>query len=87
MKEITLKFGGHTIVFALTGPQEKGWSNANLVSSTLFTTPSLYLTDSHAQLIHSIIAQHANAGIDVESPEYIKGLEKGLTWYLFHEGR
>ena len=81
MKTITVEFEDQKIIFE---------QNGNIVSvkgSTLFNHPSLHMGQKEARLIHAIIAQHINQGIDVTSLDYIRGLEFGIIWYCFQESR
>ena len=91
-KQIIIEFGEkgknyQRIAFKHGDPENGGSTTTSVVTSTLFNLGSRYVDRSHVDLFHAVIAQHINHGIDVTSEAYRKGLEMGLTWYLFHQSR
>lgn len=88
MEEIKLLVGGHTITVALNG------NGGGSVSSDLHE-PEPYPcpeddddceandawadTESQVDVVEGLILAHACAGVDVEAPAYIEGLETVLN--------
>ena len=81
MKTITVEFDDQKIIF------EQDGTIVSVKGSTLFNHPSIHMNQDKARLVHAIIAQHINSGIDVTSPDYIRGLDLGIIWYCFQESR
>ncbi len=87
-RTIIVEFGQHKIVFEQDiKPANGGSMTTTMKSSTLIDHPSHYMDDSKARLVHAIVAQHINYGVDVTSAQYCNGLLKGIIWYLFHESK
>jgi hypothetical protein len=83
MAQVTIKFGESEVIVIDTDFE----TNTEIVSSTLEDYASSHWNASKTNLVHAIICQHANYGVDVSTHAYAKGLEMALTWHCFHEGR
>ena len=81
MEKVKIEFCEERIVFESNG------NTTSVKESTLINHTSPYIGSDQANLIHAIISQHINCGVDVTSAEYCNGVMYGIMWYCFHESR
>ena len=82
-KTIKLPCYGIVVTFAAVGQDETAWLDSDL-SKERFSEGTDKALESAIDGIESMILAHAIAGVDIESPAYLEGIETAVEAVANH---